>query len=69
MGPGTDDPLTQAQRLEEHLAREFISGYVAKSAGSAVLLDANKLFLAARMSGFKVSTRALNKVLTEMVSK
>ena len=66
MAPSTDDPLRQAERLEEHLAREFIADYIAKGAGRTVLLDANKLFLAARMQGFRVSLRALDRILGEM---
>lgn len=61
----TVDP---ADRLEHHLAREFVNRYITTAMGNAraVVIDPNKLFMAARMSGLRVSTKTLATVLEEM---
>ena len=60
-----DDP---AQRLELHLAREFVSGYIrqALTRSRRVMIDPNRIYMAARLSGLRVSTQTLGKVLAEM---
>lgn len=57
-----------ADRLEHHLAREFVTRYInqALTRSSRVVIDPNKLFMAARLSGLKISTRTLEAVLLEM---
>ena len=57
-----------ADRLELHLVREFIADYIARAMGNAraVVIDPNRIYLAARLSGLKVSTRTLEAVLLEM---
>ena len=59
-----DDP---AQRLELHLAREFVRNYVqmALKRSRRAVVNPNAIFLAARFSGLKVSTQTLGKVLEE----
>jgi hypothetical protein len=56
------------QRLELHLAREFVAGYITRAMGNAraVVIDPNRMYLAARLSGLKVSTRTISTVLEEM---
>jgi hypothetical protein len=62
------DP-TPADRLELHLAREFVSSYISRALGSrkAVKIDPHRIYMAARFSGLKVSTKMLNKVIQEML--
>ena len=57
-----------AQRLEHHLAREFVRNYVQQTLKRTrrAVISPNALFLAARFSGLKVSTRTLEAVLLEM---
>jgi hypothetical protein len=61
----TVDP---ADRLEHHLAREFVNRYITTAMGNAraVVIDPNRIHMAARLSGLKVSTRTLSRVLEEM---
>lgn len=60
-----DDP---AQRLDLHLAREFVSGYIrqALTRSRRAVVNPNAVFMAARFAGLKVSTQTLGKVLQEM---
>lgn len=60
--------MTPAEKLEHYLCREFVTGYInqALSRSSRVVIDPNKMFMAARMSGLKISTRTLATVLEEM---
>ena len=60
-----DDP---AQRLELHLAREFVTDYIEKALtrSSRVVIDPNRIYLAARLAGLKISTRTLGRVLGEL---
>jgi len=61
------DP-TPAERLEMHLAREFVQAYITHALGNrkAVKIDPHRLFMAARFSGFKVSSKAMNKVIEDL---
>ena len=64
-----DSPMqSPADRLEHHLAREFVRDYIrqALTRSSRVVIDPNKLFMAARLAGLKISTRTLGRVLGEM---
>lgn len=63
-----DSPMTPAERLEHHLAREFVNRYITRAMGSAraVEIDPNRIYMAARLSGLKVSTKTLATVLEEM---
>jgi hypothetical protein len=60
--------MTPADRLEHHLVKEFIADYIARAMGNAraVVIDPNRIYLAARMAGLKVSTRTISTVLEEM---
>jgi hypothetical protein len=57
-----------ADRLEHHMAKEFVVAYInqALTRSSRVVIDPNRIYLAARMAGLKVSTRTLATVLEEM---
>ena len=57
-----------ADRLEHHLAREFVADYITRAMGNAraVVIDPNRIYLAARLAGLKVSTKTLATVLEEM---
>jgi hypothetical protein len=56
-----------AQRLEHHLAKEFVSGYINRAlrGARAVEIDPNRIYMAARFQGLRVSTGTLAKVLEE----
>ena len=62
--------LTPADKLEAHLAREFVSDYIERAIGNrlAVQVDPHRIYMAARFSGLKVSTNTLNKVIQEMLT-
>lgn len=64
----TDDP---ASRLEYHLAREFVANYITQAIGNgqSAVISPNKVFLAARFAGLKVSSKTIGKVLIEMMTK
>lgn len=51
-----------------HLAREFVQAYITHALGNrkAVKIDPHRLFMAARFSGFKVSSKAMNKVIEDL---
>ncbi len=57
-----------ADRLELHLVREFIADYITRAMGNAraVVIDPNRIYMAARLSGLKISARTLGRVLEEM---
>ena len=61
------DALKAAERLEKHLAREFVQSYISKALGRspAVKIEPARVFLAARFSGLKVSSKNLLQVLEE----
>ncbi len=61
---------TPADRLEQHLAREFVQNYITHALGrsQAVVIDPHRIYMAARFSGLKVSTKMLNKVIQEMLT-
>ncbi len=56
-----------AQRLELHLAREFIGQYIRTALGKnkSVVIDPNKVFTAARFSGLRISLATLERVIRE----
>jgi hypothetical protein len=62
--------MTPSDRLELHLAREFVSSYISRALGrtQAVVIDPHRIYMAARFSGLKVSTKMLNKVIQEMLT-
>jgi hypothetical protein len=62
--------LTPADRLEQHLCRQFVSSYISRALGSrkAVKIDPHRIYMAARFHGLKVSTNTLNKVIQEMLT-
>ena len=57
-----------ADRLEHHLVKEFVADYITRAMGNAraVVIDPNKLFMAARLGGLRISTKTLGKVLEEL---
>jgi hypothetical protein len=59
--------MSPADKLEHHLAREFVSGYInrALSNRKIVAIDPNAVFMAARFAGLKVSTKTLTTVMEE----
>ena len=59
-----DDP---AARLELHLCRDFVRGYLnrALSNRKTATVNPSAIFLAARFSGLKVSAETLRRVLAE----
>lgn len=62
------DTRVEAERLEHHLVKEFVQGYIRRAMGRStqVKINPNQLLLAARFSGLKISTRTLEKVLGEL---
>jgi hypothetical protein len=62
MGSTTPDTVSAAERLEAHLCREFVQNYLRGKR----TINPNALFMAARFSGLKISTRTLERVLTEL---
>jgi hypothetical protein len=67
MAAESSDALKAAERLEKHLAREFVQTYVIKALGRspAVKIEPARVFLAARFSGLKVRSQILLQVLEE----
>jgi hypothetical protein len=65
------DALKAAERLEKHLAREFVQSYIIEALGRspAVKIEPNAIFMAMRFAGLKASRQTLERVLAEMVSK
>ena len=64
-----DSPMqSPADRLEHHLAREFVRDYIrqALTRSGRAMIDPNRIFMAARLSGLRVSTKTLSRVLEEM---
>jgi hypothetical protein len=59
-----DDP---AQRLEHHLAKEFIGQYIkqALTGRKTAMIDPSRIYMAARFSGLRISLRTLDRVLAE----
>lgn len=59
---------TPAEKLEHHLCREFVSDYIQRALrrSSSAVINPNALFIAARMSGLKITTKTLEAVLQEM---
>ena len=70
MGPPIQPMTAQtpAEKLELHLCREFVTDYIEKALtrSSRVVIDPNRIFMAARLAGLKISTRTLGLVLEEM---
>lgn len=68
MGTASLDTRVEAERLEHHLCKEFVVGYIRRAMGRStqVKINPNQLLLAARFSGLKISTRTLEKVLGEL---
>ena len=62
MGASLTDTRLEAERLEHHLTREFVQSYIRGKRA----ISPNALFMAARFSGLKISTRTLEKVLGEL---
>jgi hypothetical protein len=60
--------LDAIKRLEHHLCREFVTRYITQAMGNrqAVKIDPHKILFAARLSGLKISSRTLERVLGEM---
>lgn len=60
-----------ADRLERHLAREFIAGYISRALGAqkAVVIDPNRVFLAARFNGLKVRGENFRRALDDFQRK
>ena len=56
-----------ADRLELFLAREFLTGYIRKSLANrrTAVIDPNRIYMAARFQGLRVSTATLAKVISE----
>ena len=67
MEPASLDPL---ERLEAHLCREFVTRYITQAMGNrqAAKIDPHRILFAARLSGLKISTRTLERVLGEMTT-
>ena len=64
-----DSPMqSPADRLEHHLAKEFVANYInqALTRSRQVAINPNAIFMAARLAGLKVSARTLSRVLDEM---
>ena len=59
---------TPAEKLEHHLCREFVRDYIQRAlrGSSRAVISPNAVFIAARMSGLKITTRTLEAVLQEM---
>jgi hypothetical protein len=64
-------PDSPADRLELFMAREFVRDYLHKAlrGARAVKIDANRIYMAARFQGLKISTATLAKVLEELQRK
>ena len=62
------DP-TPADRLEQHLCRQFVSSYISRALGSrkAVKIDPHRIYMAARFHGLKVSMATLQRVIEDLV--
>jgi hypothetical protein len=60
--------MTPAKKLELHLCREFVRDYIQQALKRTrrAVINPNALFIAARMSGLKMSTKTLEAVLQEM---
>jgi hypothetical protein len=60
-----------ADRLERHMAKEFIVGYIARALTSqrAVEICPNKVFLAARFGGLKVRAENFRRALDDVQRK
>ena len=60
---------TPADRLEQHLCREFVSSYICRALGrtQAVVIDPHRIFMAARFHGLKVSMATLERVIEELM--
>ena len=60
--------MTPADKLEQHLAREFVSDYVQRALrrSKQAVINPHAVFMAARLSGLKITTRTLEAVLLEM---
>ncbi len=63
-----DGPMTPAKKLELHLCREFVRDYIQQALKRTrrAVINPNAIFIAARMSGLKMSTKTLEAVLLEM---
>jgi hypothetical protein len=59
--------LDAIERLERHLCREFVASYITKAMGNrqAVALNPHQILFAARLSGLKISSKTLERVLNE----
>lgn len=57
-----------AELLERHLCREFIISYVRQSLARSrtAAIDPNRLYMALRLSGLKVSIKTMESVLMEL---
>jgi hypothetical protein len=60
---------TPADRLEQHLCREFVSSYISRALGrsQAVVIDPHRIYMAARFHGLKVSMATLERVIEELM--
>jgi hypothetical protein len=58
-----------ADRLEQHLCREFVSDYIERAIGNrlAVQVDPHRIYMAARFHGLKVSMATLERVIEELM--
>ena len=56
---------TPADKLENNLAREFVSDYIQQAMKRTwrAVINPNQIFFAARLSGLKVSTMTLTRML------
>ena len=57
-----------AQRLEHHLAKEFVEGYIRRALrrSRCVTINPNQVYWAARLAGLKISLSTLEHVLMEL---
>jgi hypothetical protein len=60
---------TPADKLEAHLAREFVSSYITHALGrsQSVVIDPHRIYMAARFHGLKVSMATLQRVIEELM--
>jgi hypothetical protein len=60
--------LTPADKLEAHLAREFVVNFITHALGrsQAVVIDPHRIYMAARFHGLKVSMATLERVIEEL---
>jgi hypothetical protein len=67
MAAESSDALKAAERLEKHLAREFVQTYVIEALGRspAAKIEPNAIFMAMRFAGLKASRQMLEQVLEE----